>query len=481
MALRDIAGQHGWSCGPAMVNHMKLGLQAGIPAQSSDVPLERDAPQTAAEFAIQPRVPPESVGSGISFRRLPRCDFEQVRKTCQFYESKGAGHYDAPSARYLYDLSREVQASLRAIETDIRAKEEQHHKVLDLFEQWNDVLATAKTRFQATSVMTPHMLLGMVDSSNKKIAELEEALRSLRERHKKFETAISTSVDSQTVAVRTHFRQELEAMEQAHRKKVESMHEQSAQEVSNHATEMTRGVQLAYHAMEREKSELMQSYNRRLEQAAQKLNATTVECSTALERMRLEQQKQSEVYALQLESALAAASRRHAEELEVARRESNARVHHLETQLQQLRVQVAEKAVETSERGQVPPGLVALLRSVADRVDGATPVQHEAVDAAEERARIAETQNAQLNEQAEQLRRRVSTQDRLLQVQDAALEEGVTLRREKAFLLAQLEEAQMVIDVAEGKVDAKAGAALARETGTLRVNPSAPFVVSTQT
>ena len=45
----------------------------------------------------------------------------------------------------------------------------------------------------------------------------------------------------------------------------------------------------------------------------------------------------------------------------------------------------------------------------------------------------------------------------------------------------QLEEAQMVIDVAEGKVDAKAGAALARETGTLRVNPSAPFVVSTQT
>jgi hypothetical protein len=35
-----------------MVNHMKLGLQAGIPAQSSDVPLERDAPQTAAEFAI---------------------------------------------------------------------------------------------------------------------------------------------------------------------------------------------------------------------------------------------------------------------------------------------------------------------------------------------------------------------------------------------------------------------------------------------
>ena len=45
-------------------------------------------------------------------------------------------------------------------------------------------------------------------------------------------------------------------------------------------------------------------------------------------------------------------------------------------------------------------------------------------------------------------------------------------------LVAQLEEAQSAIDVAEGKVDAKAGAALARETGTLRVNQKAPFVVS---
>ena len=427
---------------------------------------------------IQPRVAPVSVGSGISFRRLPRCDFEQLRKTCQFYESKGAGHYEGPAARYLYDLSREVQVSLRAIETDVRAKEDQHHKVLDMFEQWNDVLVTAKTRFKVTSVLTPHMMLGMVDSANKKIAELEQALGSLRERHQEMEATISNSVDSQTVAVRTHFRQELEATEHAHRKKEEAVHEQAAQQVSNYATDMSRALQLAYHAMEREKNELTRSYNQRLEQAAHKLHASTVECNTALERMRLEQQKQREVYALQLESALAAASRRHAEELEAVRRQSNERVRQLEEQLQQLRVRVAEEAAADSEFGQAPSGLVALLRSVAERVDGTTPAQHEALEAAEERARLAETRSSQLQEQAEQLRRRVATQDRLLQVQDAGLEEGVTLRREKAFLLAQLEEAQSAIDVAEGKVDAKAGAALARETGTLRINPSAPFVVS---
>ena len=66
--------------------------------------------------------------------------------------------YDSRSARYLYDLSREVQASLRAIETDTRAQEAQHAKVLSMFEQWNDVLVTAKERFGAKNVLTPHTL-----------------------------------------------------------------------------------------------------------------------------------------------------------------------------------------------------------------------------------------------------------------------------------------------------------------------------------
>ena len=123
-------------------------------------PIMRDVmPPKKAQFREPvPRVAAEPVGSGISFRKLPRVDFEQVRKMCQFYEGKAAGNYDSRSARYLYDLSREVQASLRAIETDTRAQEAQHAKVLSMFEQWNDVLVTAKERFGAKNVLTPHTL-----------------------------------------------------------------------------------------------------------------------------------------------------------------------------------------------------------------------------------------------------------------------------------------------------------------------------------
>ena len=34
------------------------------------------------------RIAPASVGSGISVRRLPACNFESIRKICQFYEEK---------------------------------------------------------------------------------------------------------------------------------------------------------------------------------------------------------------------------------------------------------------------------------------------------------------------------------------------------------------------------------------------------------
>ena len=39
-----------------------------------------------------------------------------------------------------------------------RAQEAQHAKVLSMFEQWNDVLVTAKERFGAKNVLTPHTL-----------------------------------------------------------------------------------------------------------------------------------------------------------------------------------------------------------------------------------------------------------------------------------------------------------------------------------
>jgi hypothetical protein len=101
----------------------RQGLEAWLrrrEAPRSSSSSSSSAPSTS--LAVAHRVAPRGLGgSGLSFRKLPRCDFEQVRKACQFYEGKCAGQYESRAARYLHDLSREVQAATRSIEAEVRA------------------------------------------------------------------------------------------------------------------------------------------------------------------------------------------------------------------------------------------------------------------------------------------------------------------------------------------------------------------------
>ena len=58
--------------------------------------------------------------------------------------------------------------------------------------------------------MTPHMLLGMVEDAHAKISVLEERVGYLQRQHDDFSNHIMSSVDQQTVAVRAHFKNELD-------------------------------------------------------------------------------------------------------------------------------------------------------------------------------------------------------------------------------------------------------------------------------
>ena len=125
----------------------------------------------------------------------------------------------------------------------------------------------------------------MLDESQSKIAELETKTRQLQARHDAFEAKLATSVDQQTVAVRTHFRQELDAAEEVHRSQVESLHQKAVQHVEANASDMAAALQQAFLQMETEKSELVRSYNDQLAAAEAKVSATTKECGSALEQI----------------------------------------------------------------------------------------------------------------------------------------------------------------------------------------------------
>ena len=61
--------------------------------------------------------------SGLSFRVMPKPTLAKVRETCQYYERKGGpthmgGGGKAIRARLLFDLSRDVQALVVALEAE---------------------------------------------------------------------------------------------------------------------------------------------------------------------------------------------------------------------------------------------------------------------------------------------------------------------------------------------------------------------------
>jgi len=80
------------------------------------------------------------VGSGISLRSLPKPTVMLIQQACFHYEKKCAGKYDAKSvaARYVFQLSREVQGLLSSIQNDINEKERKLCFLENSMKEWDE-------------------------------------------------------------------------------------------------------------------------------------------------------------------------------------------------------------------------------------------------------------------------------------------------------------------------------------------------------
>jgi acetolactate synthase small subunit len=120
------------------------------------------------------RVTPKPIASGISFRTLPKTSCEQIRKTCEFYVKKGAGHYTPHSkaGRYLYDLATEVTKLVNDLEDMwITSQQKQQHK-LDFYDQ---IISEYRKCFGDETENTPQQLneeLRKVKQQNKKLYDM---------------------------------------------------------------------------------------------------------------------------------------------------------------------------------------------------------------------------------------------------------------------------------------------------------------------
>ena len=87
-----------------------------------------------------PRIAP--TGTGISLRPydIPPASLENIRNACNFYELKSSGKYSSKTlvGRYIFQLSREVQRQVVALEKADKAKTRRIEYLEDLVRNWEE-------------------------------------------------------------------------------------------------------------------------------------------------------------------------------------------------------------------------------------------------------------------------------------------------------------------------------------------------------
>ena len=102
---------------------------------------------TTTPFAPVPRAAPAPISSGISFRELPAPSIDQIIQTCKHYEQKCSGKYSSavPSARYLFQLSREVQTQALVVRNHQVYSHRRLRELKATLEKWKTVFQTNET------------------------------------------------------------------------------------------------------------------------------------------------------------------------------------------------------------------------------------------------------------------------------------------------------------------------------------------------
>ena len=132
-------------------------------------------------------------GTGISVRKLPAPSYS-FAKGVPVYEVKCSGKYSAKSAaaRYLFQLSREVQEQIVALEKSDAAKMRRIGFLENLIKEWEDVfgsptdeeLKAFRTNGLNASLVSPQNLANLIKEQQRRIDELEGMVENAKVRQK---------------------------------------------------------------------------------------------------------------------------------------------------------------------------------------------------------------------------------------------------------------------------------------------------------
>lgn len=162
------------------------------------------------------RIAPAGVSSGVSVRSYPSASLGEITRICQFYEAKSGGHYTSdspPTGRYVFDMSKEIQTQIQALESQAREKDARIASLTAAQTGWDssfgpdsDIVREAedlKLPFLAGALLTPAYVAEAIRTQARCIRDAESALSEQYKLRHEAEAAASHSRAAQAEASST--------------------------------------------------------------------------------------------------------------------------------------------------------------------------------------------------------------------------------------------------------------------------------------
>eukprot|EP01138_Halocafeteria_seosinensis_P015144 gb/GECG01015457.1/.p1 GENE.gb/GECG01015457.1/~~gb/GECG01015457.1/.p1 ORF type:complete len:634 (+),score=97.71 gb/GECG01015457.1/:1-1902(+) len=287
----------------------------------------------------RPRVAPDPVSSGISFRNLPEATLEQIIRCCHHYEEKASGKYSARTlaARYLFDLSREVQDLTRVLRNREAERESRIRYLEHLVKNWADVFGTPSEELRRLGIKQEDSESQLPSNIANKLISLDRQLRSkqneLDESKQKFRDDIET--------MRRHLDEQSRAAKESTSSEVAEVTRRYEKEMA----ELERQRDAAQEEVERQKSRLHENYQRHVySEINQAVQTEASRWESANEQLRQQlDETSSEVNRLRDQLKSEQSTREH------DNRRSNQAIEDLRKQLQHQQ-QAAEDAAKSAAR-----------------------------------------------------------------------------------------------------------------------------------
>eukprot|EP00698_Gefionella_okellyi_P006090 TRINITY_DN15553_c0_g1_i1.p1 TRINITY_DN15553_c0_g1~~TRINITY_DN15553_c0_g1_i1.p1 ORF type:complete len:304 (-),score=80.27 TRINITY_DN15553_c0_g1_i1:6-896(-) len=279
------------------------------------------------------RIAPAPIGSGISLRDLPYPVLSDLRKLCLHYERKAGGKYasDSRAARYLFDLSRELQGILDYIEQEDERRVKRTNHLERVVTEWDQVFGEQAGLKEG---LTPKALNDELQKLRRQADELRIQLEGQRNATYDNVSALHGAVDEQHRTLRNRFEADIAALTKTHMDSTESQRREHQRLMSEQKAMYTKACHDVYQTKTQEIRDTVQKYEDKLAAAAVEQLEIIADHTAYVEKLREQTRVETQLRDMDFQRRIELLQLEHKRAMHVQKLESDKQLAHYRRQFQ---------------------------------------------------------------------------------------------------------------------------------------------------